>query len=112
MLVVLQADGAAVDGHSFVAASGNIERRPGAVILIDLGVVGDVEIEKTVAVVIHKSAAGAEVDAFVDQAGFHGNVGKGAVAVVAVQLVLPIVGNEEVFVTVAVVIANANANAP
>src|ERR1700721_4353733 len=105
MLVVLQADGAAVDGHALVTAAGDIKRRLGTVLLIDLDVVGYIQIEIAVAVVIHKSSPGAKMDALVDEPCFFRNIGKGAIAVVAIQLVLPVVSDEEVFVAVIVVVA-------
>ena len=47
-----------------------------------------------------------------EQAGLGGHVGKGAVAVVAVEAILAVVGDEEIFKAVVVVVADADALRP
>jgi hypothetical protein len=67
-----------------------------------------------VAVVVDEGAAGvpANLRAGLDQAGLLGDVGEGAVAVVAIERVLAVVGDEEIVVAVVVVVADAAGLAP
>src|SRR5271167_167503 len=47
-----------------------------------------------------------------EQAGLRGHIGEGAVAVVAIELVLAVVSDEEIFEPVVVVVAHADAGGP
>ena len=79
---------------------------------IEVDIVGDKQVEQAVAVVVEKGAAGAEAVAWLEQAGLRGDIGEGAVAVVAVEAVLAVVGDEEVFEAIVVVVADADADGP
>ena len=63
-------------------------------------------------VVVEKSAAGVPAQAILQQAGLFGDVGEGAVAVVAEQRVLAVVADEEIVPAVVVVVAHAAGLAP
>jgi len=78
---------------------------------VDIDVVGDEQVQQPVAVVVEKSAAGSEARGVVEEAGLGRDVGEGAVSVVAVELVLSVVGDEQVLKAIVVVIAYADATA-
>jgi hypothetical protein len=103
---------AAVDGHSLIGAGGYLVLGLGAVARSKVHVVGDKEVEMAVAVVVEKCASGAKAIASVQQAGFGRHIGKCAVAVVAVEAVVAVVGEEQVLEAVVVVVADADAHSP
>ncbi len=80
------------------------------VVEIDLNVTGNKKIEAPVAVVIAPACSGAPT--FARDAGFVRNVGKGAVAVVAVKTRDAEVADKHVGTTVVVVIADRDTEAP
>ncbi len=63
-------------------------------------------------VVVHKGAAGPPSGPVAGQAGFLGYVGERPVAVVVIEDVLSVIGNEEVFEAVVVVVAHADTLSP
>src|SRR5277367_879622 len=65
-----------------------------------------------VTVVINEGAAIAPGFSSTCDAGFFADVREGAVAIVAIQNIFSVVGDEQVFVTVIVIIADADALAP
>ena len=91
---------------------GTLERWLEGVRHVDVDVVGDKQIKKPVAVVVDKGAARSEPDAVVREVSLFRHIGKRAVAVVAVELVLPVVGDEQIFEAVVVVVADTNAHRP
>ncbi len=66
----------------------------------------------TVAIVVNKGAAGAPLRGGQQQARLTRDVGKRAVAVVAEQHVLVVIGEEQVIQAVVVVIADGDARGP
>ena len=110
VLAALEAGRAAGDLDAFVGAAGGFGERRGLDVEVD--VVGDEEVEVAVAVVVEKGAAGVPAGGALGEAGFRGDVGEGAVAVVAVEDVLAVVGDEEVVPAVVVDIADAAALTP
>src|SRR5437868_2705067 len=79
---------------------------------IELQVIGDEQIEKAVAVVIDESAPGAPLWFAGKQTSLFGDIGEGAVAIIAVEDVFPPVGDEEVIETVVVVVADRYCGCP
>src|SRR5437762_1182644 len=75
-------------------------------------VVGDEKVEMTVAIKVHETATGAPKSLLAPQSRGLGYVGEGAVAIIAVEEVLPKPRNENVVKAVVIVIANANAASP
>src|SRR5580693_7649863 len=65
-------------------------------------------------VIVNPGAAGipARFGAGLEEAGAFGDVGEGAVAIVVIQNVLAVVGDEEIIVAVVVVVADAAGLAP
>src|SRR5438876_7428720 len=66
----------------------------------------------SVTVVVDKSASGSPSRIFVQQSGVLGDVGKSSITIVAIQLILPEVGAEQIFEAVVVVVSNANTRCP
>ena len=96
--------------HGFIEAGsalGNWRR-----LQIEINVVGDEEIELSVAIVIEEGAACSPADSLSSDSCFLAYIGEGAVAVVVIQHVLAEVGDEQVVVAVVVVIADADALSP
>ena len=110
VFTTLQAGWAAGDLNAFVGAAGGFGVGRGLDVEVD--VVGDEEVEMAVAVVVEEGAAGVPTGGGLEEAGFGGDVGEGAVAVVAVEDVLAVVGDEEVVPAVVVVVADAAALSP
>ncbi len=103
----------AVCGYAFEVTVGDLQRRLGSGREIDLNIVGNEQVEQAVAVVIDKRTARAEaIVAGLMQSGLVGDVGECAVAVIAVEPVLSVVGKEEIFEAVVVVVADANTLGP
>jgi hypothetical protein len=86
--------GAAGDQQSLICAGAGFGRRRG--LQIHVYIIGDEEIEMAVLVVIDPSAAGVPADfgPWLQQAGFLGHVGEGAVTVIAIKHVLTVVSDE------------------
>ncbi len=79
---------------------------------IEIHVMRHEKIEQAIAIVIHPGAAGAPaLDAALESGG-RGDIGKGAVAVIAVEDVLAVIGDEEVFKTIVIVVTDANGGGP
>ena len=81
---------------------------------VEVDVVGDEEIEMAVFVVVDPGAAGvpARFGAGLEQAGAFGDVGEGAVAVVVIENILAVVGDEEIVIAIVVVVADAAGLSP
>src|SRR5260370_22957079 len=79
----------------------------GAVARVHIDVVGDEKIELAVAIVIDEGTAGIPALAFGGNAGFGGDIGERAVAIVVVEDVFAEVGNEEIVEAVVLVLAPA-----
>ena len=79
---------------------------------VHVDVVGDEEIELAVAIVVNEGAAGAPARFLAGDARLFADVGEGAVAVVVVENVLAVVGDEQVVEAVVVVVADADALSP
>ena len=95
---------------ALVGAVGVFGQRGGLEVEVD--VVADEEVEVAVLVVVEEGAAGVPAQAVLEEAGLFGDVGEGAVAVVAVEGVLAVVADEEVVPAVVVVVADAAGLAP
>ena len=97
---------------AFVGAGTFFGERSGFQVEVD--VVGDEEIEMAVFVVVDPGAAGvpARFGAGLEEAGAFGDVGEGAVAIVVIENVLAVVGDEEIVVAVVVVVADAAGLSP
>src|SRR5882757_3195351 len=65
-----------------------------------------------VAVVVHKAAAGAPVLLMARETGGLGHIREGAIAVVAIQNILPKTGAEDIVKAVVVIVCHANAERP
>src|SRR4051794_14898096 len=102
---------AALDGNSLPGAI-HVRTGLGDAIHVELQIIGDEEIEVAVAVVVDPSAAGAPAGVITKQAGGFGDIAEGAIAVIFVELVLAVVGDEQIFEAVVVVVADANAASP
>ena len=80
---------------------------------VQVHIVGDKQIEVPIAVIIHKGAPGAPACvALIEQTRLPRHIRKGAIAVVAVKSVLTVVGDEDVFKTIVVVIRYSNSAGP
>src|SRR5919204_3537897 len=66
----------------------------------------------SITVVIHKGTAGGPARFFIQQSSFLRDVSEGAVAVVVVERILAVIGDEQVFEAVIVVVAYANSLSP
>src|SRR5260370_2097123 len=84
----------------------------GAVARVHIDVVGDEKIELAVAIVIDEGTAGIPALAFGGNAGFGGDIGERAVAIVVVEDVFAEVGNEEIVEAVVLVLADAHGLSP
>jgi hypothetical protein len=96
--------------NAFIGAAGGFGKRGGLDIEVD--VVGDEEVEVAVTVVVKEGAAGVPASFGLEKAGLTGDIGEGAIAVVAVEDVLAVVGDKEVVEAVVVVVADAAALTP
>src|SRR6267154_46294 len=65
-----------------------------------------------VAVIVHKAAAGAPVLRMAPKTGGLGHIREGAIAVVAIQNILPKTGAENIVNAIVVIVADANAARP
>src|SRR5580698_9934809 len=77
---------------------------------IEFNVVRNKEVEASVAIVVDERASSPPIASGVrhGKAGLLGNIGKGAVAVIAIELVLPEIGTENILPPVVVVVAHAD----
>ena len=108
--VAVETGRSAGDHHAFVETRAGLRHRRGLQVHVD--VVGDEEIELAVAIVIDEGAARAPARLLACDAGLLADVGEGAVAVVVVENVLAVVGDEQVVAAIVVVVADADALAP
>ncbi len=79
---------------------------------IEIHVVGYKQIEKTISVIVQKTAASSPAVFGSRHAGLFGHVGEGAVTVVVVEDVVAKIGDEQIVETVIIVIAHAAALPP
>src|SRR5215469_12014311 len=75
-------------------------------------VVGNEEVQVSIAVVVHEAAAGAKPWLVVRESGGFGHVGESSVAVVSIESVLPEIGAKDVVKAVVVVVAYTNPAGP
>ena len=107
----LEAAGAAHDGNSLPDACRGLAGR-GRVGEVEVHVVGDGEIEFSVAVIIDEGAAGAPFFAGSGDACLLGYLFEGAIALVVEEAVFAVAGDVEVVESVVVIVADADALAP
>ena len=107
----VQTSGAAHHWNSLPGAAG---RRTGSRrgCQVEADVVGDSQVELAIAIVIDKSAARSPQLARAGDSRVLRHLHEGAIALIVIKPVLAVGGDEEVFVTVIVIIANAYALAP
>ena len=79
---------------------------------VEINIARDEQIQVAVAIVIHEGATGVPADIRVGQAGFFGDIGESAIAIIVQEHVVSPEGDEEISETVVVVIAGADALAP
>ena len=79
---------------------------------VDVEIIGDEEVEEAVAIALDEGAAGGVVDAGLEESGFLRDIDEGAVAVVVVETILAIAGDEDVVEAIVVVVADADAHGP
>src|SRR5208283_2062660 len=79
---------------------------------IEAHVMRNKKIQVTVAIVVDEGAAAAEAGPLLPQPGPFGDVRKGAIAIVAVEDVVPPTSDEQILEAVIVVVANRNAVSP
>ena len=106
------AHGATVDGQALVIAVGNLHRRLRAMDQVDVEVIGDEQVEQAVAIALDERASGGVANAWLQEPGLFCHVGEGAVAVVTVEAILAVAGDEEVVEAIVVVIADADTHGP
>ena len=108
--VAVQSGRSARHHHGFVETGAALRHRRGFQVEVD--VVGDEEVEFAVAIVIDESATCGPAGSHARDSGLLADVGEGAVAVVVVEHVLAVVGDEQIVVAVVVVVADADALSP
>ena len=96
--------------HAFVKARPGLRYRRRSQVHVD--VISYKQVEPSVAVVIHKSAAGVPPLAIAGDAGLLAHVRECSVAVVVIQHVLPKVRHKQIVEAVIVVVADANSLSP
>ena len=79
---------------------------------VELEITGDEEVEVAVAIVIGEGAAGIPARNFLKQTSRLGDIGEGAVSIIAVEHVLAPIGDEQVFEAIVVVVAYAHRRRP
>ena len=84
----------------------------GSVFEGETNIVGDEQIQVAIPVVVQEAAPCAPARLLVPQAGGFGYIGKGSVAIVAIKPVLSEAGDEDVFESVVVIVADANSGGP
>jgi len=102
---------ATLDRHAAEIAIG-AGARNGGVFEGEADVIGDEQVKMAIAIVIDKSATGAPARLVVEQAGVFGDIGEGAVTIVAEQDVLAEIGAENVVEAVIIIIADADPVGP
>jgi len=105
-----EAGRAASDHYAFIQAGAGLGDGCGGEIHVD--VIGDEEIEFAVAIVVNEGATAVPAVAVCCDAGFFGDFGEGAVAVIVIETILAEVADEEIVEAVVVVIAEAAALSP
>ena len=75
-------------------------------------IVGDEKVQVPVAIVVHKAATGAPALLLTPKRGLLGQIRERAIAVIAVENVLPEAGAENVVKAVVVIVTHANATSP
>src|SRR5205085_8688575 len=75
-------------------------------------IVGNEQVKVTVAIIVHEAATGAPALLLAPEPGRLRNIREGAIAVIAVEEVLPVAGDEDVLKAVVVIVAYANAASP
>ena len=103
--------GAAVDRDAFPIAV-DARARFGHLLKIELKIIGNEEVQIAVAVVIQKGASRTPAHFRTSQSSFLRDVFESTVSLVAVEAVLAIVGAENIFVSVVVVVADAHSIGP
>ena len=101
----------AVHRHPFPPAV-RVLTRSGQLLECRLEVLRDEEIEPAVAIVVDPRAPRAVAHRLLSQAGLPGHVRKRAVAVVVIQHVVAVVGDEEIVKSVVVVVADCHRRGP
>ena len=110
VFATLQTGGAAGYLNAFVGAAGGFGKGGGLDVEVD--VVGDEEVEVAVAVVVEERAAGVPSGLRLQEACFGGDIGEGAVAVIAIEDILSVVADEEIVPAIVVVVADAATLSP
>src|ERR1035441_5094518 len=102
-----QAARATVHRNALPVATGDLAgRRHG--LEVKLQVVGDEQVQVAVAVVIHEGAAGSPSHSWREQTRFLGDIGEGAIPIIAVENVLTPVSDEDVVETIVIVIRDGD----
>src|ERR1039458_6509830 len=106
-----QAARATVHRNALPVATGDLAgRRHG--LEVKLQVVGDEQVQVAVAVVIHEGAAGSPSHSWREQTRFLGDIGEGAIPIIAVENVLTPVSDEDVVETIVIVIRDGDTVRP
>src|SRR5215469_7699273 len=79
---------------------------------IQINVVGDEKVQMTITIIVDEGASSIPAGAFPAYTGFIGNVSKSSVAIIVIKSILAVVGNENVFVAVIIVVADADPLSP
>jgi len=103
---------AAVNCNTLEVAVRSFERWQRSGLQVEINIISHEQVQQPVAVVVDKRTPGAETGIRMQQTSLGRHICESAIAVVAVELVLPIVGNEEVFKAVVVKVPNADPGAP
>src|SRR5579875_1846680 len=82
--------------------------RPGRMRQVKIDVIGDEQIQVTVAVVVEEGTSRTEANAGVQEPGLFRQVREGSVAVIPEKPILSVVSDKQVFKTIVVVVANAD----
>ena len=101
----------AFDGNAFPPTVGVFPRNSG-IFKGKANVVGNEEIQMSIAVVIQEGAAGSKPLLIAPQPGRLGNIGESSVAVVAVKHVLPEIGAKDIVKAIVVVVSDADSAGP
>ena len=110
IFAALQPRRSARNHHALVEARAGFGHWRGCEIEVD--VIGDKQVQFSISIVINERAAGVPAFSVSANAGFVGDVGKCAVAVVVVQNIFTEVADEQIVVPIIVVVADADALSP
>ena len=80
--------------------------------MVHIDIVGDEEVEMAIAIVVDERAACVPARAFAGDAGFLADVGESSISVVVIENIFAVVGDEEIFVAIVVVVTDADALSP